>query len=204
VSVSVETKSRLPFELRMAKVFADPLRIQILAELNTRSMSPKQFHAEFGGGSVSRVSRHFDLLVRYDWLYLVRTESGGRRRGAIEHFYRATEPAMFDEETWPDVPDAMKSEFTWRSFQTYSERVREALLAGTLDAREDRHFSWTPFRLDQQGWDAAIAKVDALFYFLFREQEEANLRLARSGEEPIPMTVALAAFESPRETEKAP
>jgi DNA-binding transcriptional ArsR family regulator len=51
----------------MAKVFADSLRIQILAELNMREMSPKQFFEEFGGGSIPRVSRAFEVLGRI-WL----------------------------------------------------------------------------------------------------------------------------------------
>jgi hypothetical protein len=59
-----------------------------------------------------------------------------------------------------------------------------------------------PLKLDQQGWDNAIAKVDALFYWFQEEQERAKARIAESGEEPIPMTVALAAFESPEDTEK--
>jgi hypothetical protein len=188
----------------MAKVFADSLRIQILAELNTREMSPKQFFEEFGGGSLSRVSRAFDVLSEYGWLIEIRTETGGRRRGAVEHFYRATGSAMFDEGAWPDVPEAMKNVFTWRAFLTLAERVKEAAVAGTLDAREDRHFSWTLFRLDLQGWKSVIAKIDALFYWLSEEQEAANARMAETGEEPIPMTVALAAFESPKDAEKQP
>ena len=79
-----------------------------------------------------------------------------------------------------------------------------AMEADTIDAREDRHLSWIPLLLDQQGWDNAIARVDALFHWFFEEQQEANLRMAESGEEPIPMTVALAAFESPQDTEKQP
>lgn len=198
------SKSHLPFTLRMAKVFADTLRIKIVAELNSREMSPKQFFDEFGGGSLSRVSRAFEVLVEYGWLTLVRTETGGKRRGAVEHFYRATGPAMFDEHAWPDVPDSVKNVFTWRAFLTLADRVKDATLAGTIDARNDRHFSWTPLRLDQKGWENVIARVDAAFYFLFEEQQRANARMAESGEEPIPMTVALAAFESPEDTEKQP
>ena len=194
----------MPFTLRMAKVFADTLRIKIVAELNSREMSPKQFFDEFGGGSLSRVSRAFEVLVEYGWLTLVRTETGGKRRGAVEHFYRATGPAMFDEHAWPDVPDSVKNVFTWRAFLTLADRVKDATLAGTIDARNDRHFSWTPLRLDQKGWENVIARVDAAFYFLFEEQQRANARMAESGEEPIPMTVALAAFESPEDTEKQP
>lgn len=197
-------KSHLPFTLRISKVFADSLRIKILAECNTREMSPKEFHAEFGGGSLSRVSRAFDVLFDYGWLRQTRTETGGRRRGGVEHFYVATGPAMFDESTWSDVPEPMQNVFTWRSFVTFGERVKEALVAGTIDARKDRHFTWSPLRLDLQGWKAVIAKIDALFYFIFEEQKRADRRMAESGEASIPMTVALAAFESPKDTEKQP
>lgn len=70
------------------------------------------------------------------------------------------------------------------------------------DTRVDRHLSWTPLRLDQEGWERVVARLASIFYFLFEEQEEANLRMAETDEEPIPMTVALAAFESPKDTEK--
>lgn len=199
-----DAKNKWPLMLRLSKVFADPLRMKILAECNTREMSPKLFHKEFGGGSLPRVSRAFDVLAEYNWLYPTRTETGGKRRGAVEHFYRATGSAVFDEALWPDVPDSMKALVSWRIFETLSERVKEAMEAGTIDARENRHLSWTPLRLDHQGWENVIGWVDAIFYFLSEEQEEANLRMAESGEEPIPMTVALAAFESPKDTDKQP
>jgi len=200
----VKNAVSLPLMTRLAKVFSEPLRIRIVAVLNTREMSPKEFHAEFGGGSLSRVSRHFDLLAEYGWIYLTKTETGGPRRGATEHFYRATGPAVFDEEIWPELPTSMKEMVSARIFEEFAERVRAAMEADTIDARENRHLSWIPLLLDQQGWDNAIAKVDALFHWFFEEQEEANLRMAESGEKPIPTTVALAAFESPKDTEKQP
>ena len=199
-----DMKSKWPLMLRLSKVFADPLRMKILAECNMREMSPKSFYKEFGGGSLPRVSRAFDILAEYDWLEQTRTETGGKRRGAIEHFYRATESAVFDEELWPEVPDSMKGLVSWRILETFIEKVKQAMEAGTMDAREDRHFSWMPMRLDQQGWGNVIERVDTIFHWLFQEQEEANLRMAKSGEAPIPMTVALAAFESPKDTEKHP
>lgn len=76
--------------------------------------------------------------------------------------------------------------------------------AGTFDARDDRHFTWSLLRLDQQGWEKVIAAVDELFAFLFEEQKSAKRRIADSGEKPIKMTVALAAFESPQDSVKAP
>jgi hypothetical protein len=199
-----EITSKLPLTLRLSKVFADPLRMKILAECNMREMSPKLFYREFGGGSLSRVSRAFDVLTEYDWLYQTRTETGGQRRGAVEHFYRATGQAVFEGDVWYALPSSMKTLVSGRIFETYTQQVKEAMEAGTIDAREDRHFSWMPLRLDQAGWERVIARINAVFYFLSEEQEEANLRLAESGEEPIPMTVALAAFESPKDTEQQP
>jgi hypothetical protein len=202
--LKTDKESKWPLMLRLSKVFADPLRMKILAECNLREMSPKQFHHEFGGGSLPRVSRAFEVLAEYDWLEQTRTETGGKRRGAVEHFYRATESALFDEELWPEVPGSMKALVSWRILETLNTKVREAMEGGTMDARSDRHFSWMPLRLDLRGWKNVIAKIDAIFYWLFKEQEEANLRMAKSGEKPIPMTVALAAFESPKDTEKHP
>jgi hypothetical protein len=178
--------------------------MKALAECNMREMSPKRFFQEFGGGSLSRVSRAFDVLTEYEWLELTRIETGGKRRGGVEHFYVATEPAVFDEEIWPDVPESMRMLVSWRIVETFTERVKQAIEAGTIDARKNRHLSWMPLRLDQQGWDNSIDMVDWVFHWFFEEQEEANLRMAESGEKPIPMTVALAAFESPKDTEKQP
>jgi hypothetical protein len=178
--------------------------MKILAELNAREMSPKQFFEKFGGDSLPRVARHFDVLVAYGWLYLVRTESGGKRRGGIEHFYKATEPAIFDESTWPEVPDSMKELVSWRILETFAGQVKEAMEAGTFDTREDRHFTWTPLRLDEQGWSTVIAGLDGFFHFLYEEQERADIRLSESGEDAIPMTVSLAGFESPETSKKPP
>ena len=192
------------YTLRVAKLLADPLRIKIVMELNMRPMSPKEFFEKFGGGSLSRVSRHFDLLVEYGWLYLEKIETGGRRRGAVEHFYRALEPAVFHDDLWEPLPQTLKEMVSGGIFEEFSARVREAMEAGTFDARETRHFSWSPFMFDEQGWNNSLDKVNGLFHWFLEEQKRANERMAESGEEPIPMTVALAAFESPKDTEKQP
>ncbi len=189
--------ARAPFLRRLSVVFADELRLKIITELYMREMSPKQFFEEFGGGSITRVDRHFKRLSMHDWLRLNRRESGGSRRGATEHFYRAPELAVFDNETWSLLPYSMRIAFNWRTFNQLAERVRDALQAGTLDARPDSHLTWTPLFLDQLGWERVIAAIDALFEALFEEQADAKLRIFNSGEEPILATVALAGFESP-------
>lgn len=203
---SAGTTAKLPFLLRMAKLFADPLRIKILGELSMRDMSPKQFFEEFGGGSLSRVSRHFKVLFEYEWLELIDEKSGGARRGAVEHFYRATGPGVFDESNWSDLPAVLKERVTWQVFATYAERFKEAMEAGTIDARVERHLTWSPALYDQVGWERILAKTLELYEFISEEQAEAKNRIAESGEEPIPVVIALSVFETPSHADqpKAP
>ena len=189
---------------RFARVFVDELRNKILEELNKRDMSASQFFEEFGGGSVTRVWRHFQVLEKYGWIEKVEKKTGGRRRGATEHFYRATRPEVFDNEIWASLPDSMKEVFSWRIFNEFESRLKDAMRARTFDARPERHFTVTPLLVDLQGWQSIVPKMDAFFEYLFEEQGHARVRLAESGEQPIPMTVGLAAFESPKDTTKAP
>jgi DNA-binding transcriptional ArsR family regulator len=182
----------------LAIVFADPIRLKIVSELFLREMSPSQFYEAYGGGTLSRVDGHFKRLKESGWLRLVRRERGGGRRGGVENFYRAPRLAIFDNEAWALLPKSLRTEFSWRIFEQFAERVREAFEAGTFDARPERHFTWTPLVLDDEGRTRVIAIVDDLFDALFEEQADARVRLARSGEDPMHTTVGLAAFDSPR------
>ncbi|HEY8814235.1 MAG TPA: hypothetical protein VIP57_03925 [Candidatus Dormibacteraeota bacterium] len=182
---------------RLAVVYADELRMKIVTEAYMREVSPKLIHEEFGGGSVSRVAQHFDRLAGSGWLVLAREETGGARRGAVEHFWRAPELVIFEDETWAALPASMRASFSWVTFEQLTERVSAAIVAGTFDARSDRHLSWTPVMLDQLGWERLIVAADVAFRTVLEEQDRANRRLSKSGERPVLATAALAVFESP-------
>lgn len=194
-------RSPISDQQRLAKVFQDPLMLKIVAELNLRPMSPSMFFRELGGPSVEELDRLFKRLVGLGFLVKVAERPGRRGRGR-ENLYRATGPAIFDERGWATVPRALKETYSWTTADQLAERMVEAMNAGTFDARPDAHFSWTPLRLDQQGWEWAVAGIDALFGLLFEERDRAAERLAISGEEPILMIVGLAGFESPPESAK--
>lgn len=195
--VWIGTEPRAAYLRRLAVVFADELRLKIVTELYMREMSASQFCAEFGGGSVSRVDGHFKVLAAEGWLSFIRSESGGRRRGGTEHFYRATQLAVFDYETWCLLPYSVRVAFSWTILKQMVERVRAAVEAGTFDARPNRRLTCTSLLVDQAGWERVIAAVDALFVSLFEEQADARLRIFHSGEKPLQAVVGLAAFESP-------
>jgi DNA-binding transcriptional ArsR family regulator len=198
-----ETSPRTPsmhaLSLRMAKAMIDPLRLTILAELRTRAMSAKGFFEEFGGGEVTkrRVYRAFRALRDFDWIVLVEAKGGKERRPGKERFYRAARPPTLDAPMWSGLPESMKDAVSGKVVHTLVERLEEAIRAGTMVVRDDHHSTWTPGLVDQLGWDRVIGRTDDAFDFVRAEIARSEKRLDESGEQPIPITVNLAVFESP-------
>lgn len=193
-------QSRVSYLRRLSIVFAVELRLKIVTELYMRKMSPKQFHAEFGGGSLMRVTQNFERLEEEGWLRFLHDDGpGGTRRGGIEHFYRATELAVFDNETWSVLPYSIRLAFSWTSFKQLAERVRRALEAGTLEARSDHHFTCMSLTLDQRGSERVLGAIDNVFAEFFDEQEDAAIRVYDPEEELFRATAGLVAFESPKQ-----
>lgn len=194
----IGTESRAAHLRRLSVVFAVELRLKIVVELYMREMSAKQFHEEFGGGSISRVTQNFEKLEEHGWLRRIRSEGpGGGRRGCVEHFYRATDLAFFDLETWALLPYSIRVAFSWNTFKQIAARLREAIEAGTFEARRGSGLSSRSLLLDRVGWECLIEAVNAQFVALFEEQEDARLRMYHSGEAPIRASVIQITFESP-------
>jgi hypothetical protein len=197
-------KSSMLTSRRVSRVFNDPLCLQILTEANLREISVPMFHREFGGDTPKNLRRRFKMLEETSWMRKVDERMGSRRRGRKEQFYRATGPAIYDNESWTDVPDEIKPLYSWTTFLQLSEQVKMAIDAGTLEARLDNHLSWSLLRLDQIGWEKVAAQMDSLFALILKEKDRAEDRLADSGEQPVLATIALAAFESPKPVVKRP
>lgn len=199
------TEPLVPFPIRLSKVFADEVCLRIISEANQREISAPLFHAEVGGDSVESVRRRLKMLTEIGWLKQVGQKTGGRRRSAVELFYKATGPAIYrDDATWTSVPGSLRKTRAWLTFEQLSEEAKEAMVAGTFDARKDRYLAWSILSLDQQGWEKVTTSVEALLACVLQEQELATARMKKSGERPITVTVALAAFESPLESVKEP
>ena len=202
--VEIDKEPLIPFPERLAPVLADDVCLQIVLELNHRPMSVTQFHREFGGASLSGIRSRFKRLERTRWLKKVDERTGGRRRGATEHFYRATRPAMASDAAWQEAPDSLRGTQSWRTFKYFCEKVLEAMRAGTFDARTERSVTLSFLDLDQRSWANVITGIESLAAFLLKEQGRAKERMRKSGEKPIAATVGLAAFETPAELAKEP
>jgi DNA-binding transcriptional ArsR family regulator len=132
----------------MAKALAHPLRVQILAELNKRVMSPSAF-SECFDMKLQNVSYHFRALQKYGCIEEVETRPV---RGAVEHFYRATKRVLFDGKAWEDMPPSIKAEISARAVSDFLEAIAAAMRAETFDSSDERVAVWLQQRLDEQGW----------------------------------------------------
>jgi hypothetical protein len=177
----------------LAKVFTHPLRGHIWVTLFERGLvSPTEIANELGLES-SDVSYHFQELLGKNLIRLVRTE---RRRAFDEHFYEPIVPGLdFDDEEWMRIPKGIRASFSGDLLGRIAGSLTEALRAGVFDAR-NRHLSRTWLRLDERGWGEAARLMRETLERLKRIQKRSAVRCAESGEEPIPVEVVIAAFET--------
>src|SRR5918997_6302356 len=85
---------------RIAKALSHPMRARILGILDERVASPNEI-SEMIDERLPNVSYHVRALLDLDCIELVDT---AQRRGAIEHYYRATQRAMGDKIVWDQLP----------------------------------------------------------------------------------------------------
>lgn len=192
------------FPERLAPILRDDVCLEIVSELNQREVSVTQFHRELGGASKPAISRRFKGLECGGWVAKGVKKTGGSRRGAREQFYRATKPPIHHFDPCADAPSALNGTENWKTFARLCEETKEAMISGTFDSRPDRCLTWSLICLDSQGWESVIAGIESLSEFISHEQEQAKLRMAKSGEKPVTMTLCLGAFEALKDSVKAP
>jgi DNA-binding transcriptional ArsR family regulator len=178
---------------QLAKALAHPLRVRILTSLHKGISSPNQLAQELGE-PLGNVSYHVKTLLEYDCVELVKTEP---RRGAVEHFYRATERAFFSDSDWAKIPASARKGISGVTLQSIGQDATEALVAGTINGRTDTHLTHTPLLLDQRGWDELTALLAETQSRAVEIQQGAAGRLAEEKTEPISTKLAILHFESP-------
>ncbi len=154
-----KTRERKSVDETLVKVVAHPLRVQALSVLTERPASPKELAAELGS-PVGNVSYHVRELEQVGLIELVDEK---KRRGAIEHFYRAIARPLLSTEEWERLSLDDRQGFSAWIIQLLLVDASQALAAGTFDARGDRHLSRTPLLVDEEGWRELVEiKANAL------------------------------------------
>lgn len=133
---------------RYVKALSHPLRVRILAILEEGEASPVRL-AELLDATLGTVAYHVRTLHGLGLLELVRET---RRRGAIEHTYRARGRPTISDEAWAHAPTIAKQALIGASLQQLSEYARASAAAGGFDGA-DSHLTRTVLRLDARGWE---------------------------------------------------
>jgi DNA-binding transcriptional ArsR family regulator len=178
---------------RLAKALAHPLRVQILAALHKEVSSPNQLAGKLNE-SVSNVSYHVKVLKDFKCLELVKTR---QRRGATEHFYRATERAFFTDSDWKDLPPSAQEGISGAVLAMIIDDASEAFEAGTFDSRDDRHLSRTPLVMDERGWEELNELLSETLDRALDLQATVATRMADERTEGITSKLSILHFESP-------
>jgi DNA-binding transcriptional ArsR family regulator len=183
---------------QLAKALAHPLRVRILTELNRGISSPNQLAQQLDE-PLGNVSYHVKTLLEYDCVELVKTEP---RRGAVEHFYRATERAFFSDADWAKIPASARKGIDGVILEAIGQDATAAMIEGTIDARTESHISRTPLVLDDAGWSELSKLLGETLEQAMKIGEESAGRLAGDGAESIPTSLSLLHFEVPQKEAK--
>lgn len=183
-------------EQLVAKAFAHPLRVQILIILNERVASPNLLSQELDR-SLNLVAYHVRVLEKYDCVELVDTR---QRRGATEHFYRATRRQFLSNSEWARLPESLRPGLSGAMLRAVFGDVDEAVAKGSFDEEPDRHLSRTPMVVDRQGWSEVAELLGETLDRVLAIQARASERLAGSEEEGMLSKVEILHFRSPQPT----
>jgi DNA-binding transcriptional ArsR family regulator len=178
---------------QLAKALAHPLRVRILTSLHKGVSSPNQLSQELGE-PLGNVSYHVKTLLEYDCVELVKTEP---RRGAVEHFYRATERAFFSTSDWEKIPASARKGISGAVLEMIGQDATEGLMSGSIDARSNSHVSRTPLVIDETGWTELTSLLEETLSRAIEIQEESASRLAAEKSGSITTKLAILHFEAP-------
>jgi DNA-binding transcriptional ArsR family regulator len=177
------TRDRSSVDLRLHKALSHPLRQRILQQLVERGpASPKQIACALEE-PLGNVSYHVKMLREFDCVELVETR---QRRGAIEHFYRATARAWLDDEQWARLPLTVRRQTVGRTVAELFEHAAAASHAGGFDHPEI-HVSRTFLEVDQLGWSELARILGETLEAAMRISAESAARRAELEETDAPI-----------------
>jgi DNA-binding transcriptional ArsR family regulator len=186
-----ETKS---LERRLAKAMAHPLRVEMLKLLNDGEWSPRELETELGEG-LSQISYHVKVLKDFELIEMTRTEP---RRGAVEHYYRATERAFVRAGQTADIPKSAQGIIVANRVQEIDEDLNPSLRSGMFYDRDDWHASRTPAVFDGQGREAVEKLCDEFIdrYLAIAGDTANRIAMGEDDGERVWTTAALLVFTS--------
>jgi DNA-binding transcriptional ArsR family regulator len=190
--MSTKTQRRKATENRI-KAMSHPLRAAVLRILTERTSSPAEMARELEE-ELSNVSYHTKQLVEFECAELVSTRPV---RGALEHFYRATERHLVDTEEWdeldPVIAEDLVCEFMQKILDDFVVSARKQLIGGD----KDFHLTRTLLVLDQEGLQEALEAHERARLEIVEIAARSADRMVESGEQGTHVSTSQGCFKLP-------
>lgn len=196
---AVQCEAQEAVDQDLMKALASPVRVALLSLFNfsiAEEWSPKMLAKELGMG-LSKVSYHVKELSKFGMIELSKVEP---RRGANEHFYRATRRVILPEGMAAALPQPARSVALARVLTMAEKDLKESLESGTFDDRPDHHASWSPFQFDDQARGRIHAKLDEVLALAIDEEDRSLQDAKKDGGKLTPTTLIMFAFTSGRKS----
>jgi DNA-binding transcriptional ArsR family regulator len=181
---------------RLVRGLSHVLRQHILLATLQREISPKELSRALGEG-LSQVSYHVKVL-REDCDGLIEQTRTEPRRGAVEHYYRASAKTLLPASAWRRLKKGLRAIVGAGLASDLFNDLADALKAGKLQGAHD-HIARTPLVLDTEGQRNVKAIAERATKEVEDEQHAAAARMAKAngnGGKAVGYTFALLAFEA--------
>lgn len=179
------------------KAMEHPLRARILRTLVERDvMSPAQL-ARYLGAELSDVSYHVRRLEKLDCIELVEIRPV---RGAVEHFYRATERHLIDVEEWEQLDPFTAEDLICGFVQRILDDFIDSRKAEIVGYDKHFHITRTPLILDPTGFVEAMDSYERHRLEISEIEKRSAERRHEEGTPAVPTSSSLLLFKIPRKS----
>jgi len=194
----VEKGTHLPVlvDPRLVKALDHVLRQHILLATVAGEVSPNELSKALDQG-LSQVSYHVKVL-RDDCDGMIEETRTEPRRGAVEHYYRASAKTLFPAKAWRRLKKGLRAAVGAGQASDLFNDLAEALKAGKLQGTHD-HLIRTPLILDAEGERNVKAIAERATKEVEDEQRATAKRMEKAngdGGKTTGYTFALLAFEA--------
>lgn len=180
------------------KAMSHPLRAEAFRLIRDQGpLSPREVARELEA-DLKDVSYHIRKLSEFD---CVEEVSNRQVRGAVEHFYRATEQAMVDTEEWaelaeaePQMAEALTDEIMQGVVDDYSSSRRAAVVGLDEEFWMVRHLPL----LDPEGVREALEASEEYEAAMTEIAARSAKRRLEEDTEEVPTSASIVFFKMPK------
>jgi DNA-binding transcriptional ArsR family regulator len=190
--MSTKVQRRKASENRI-KAMSHPLRASVLRMLTERTASPAEMARELDE-ELSNVSYHTKQLVEFECAELVSTRPV---RGALEHFYRATERHLVDTEDWEELDPVIAEDLVCEFMQLILDDFVSSARGGIIGSDRNFHLTRTLMVLDEQGKKEALEAHERARQEIIEIESRSAARMLESGERGTNVSTSQGCFELP-------